>query len=109
MQELCAQLCRKLHALSVDSTQFGRLIIAIMKKNKFSTHSNTEQRVQQFSGKHLKLFRILAGLRQYEVAARIGITATKLCEIEAGRQDASPELIARILDALKVGQDATSR
>ena len=56
-------------------------------------------------GLELKITRIKAGLRQYEVAARVGIPATKLCEIEAGRRKASDELFKRILQAIKGNQD----
>lgn len=52
-------------------------------------------------GLKLKILRIEAGLRQYEVAAKVGIPATKLCEIEAGRRKPSDELLARILQVIK--------
>lgn len=56
-------------------------------------------------GLELKIARIRVGLRQYEVAAKVGITATKLCEIEAGRSKASDELFMRILQVIKGYQD----
>jgi transcriptional regulator with XRE-family HTH domain len=49
----------------------------------------------------LKILRIKARLRQYEVAARLGITQTKLSEIECGRIQPSPELLERNLGALE--------
>lgn len=63
--------------------------------------SNNKFLAEQISGKHLKLFRIWTGLRQYELAARVGIPATKLCEIEAGRREASTDLVARILAVIE--------
>lgn len=48
----------------------------------------------------LKILRIQAGLRQYEVAAHVGIAATKLSEIECGRVQPSRELLQRILEVL---------
>ena len=52
-------------------------------------------------GLRLKILRIEAGLRQYEVAAKVGIPATKLCEIEAGRRQPSNDLLERILRVIK--------
>jgi transcriptional regulator with XRE-family HTH domain len=52
-------------------------------------------------GVELKIARIRAGLRQYEVAARVGILANRLSEIEAGRRRPSPELLDRILRVIK--------
>lgn len=56
-------------------------------------------------GIELKISRIKAGLRQYEVAAKVGIPATKLCEIETGRRKPSDELLERILQAIKGNHD----
>jgi len=55
-------------------------------------------------GLQLKITRIKAGLRQYEVAAKVGIPATKLCEIEADRRKSSDELVKRILQAIRGNQ-----
>jgi len=52
-------------------------------------------------GLKLKILRIEAGLRQYEVAAKVGIPATKLCEIEAGRRKPADDLLKRILQVIK--------
>ena len=48
------------------------------------------------TGLELKLKRIEAGLKQYEVAAKVGISPNKLCEIELGRREATTELLAHI-------------
>jgi len=56
-------------------------------------------------GVELKIARIRAGLRQYEVAARVGILANRLSEIEAGRRRPSPELLERILQVIKGNHD----
>mgnify|MGYP001574223782 CR=1 FL=1 len=48
-------------------------------------------------GLTLKILRIESGLRQYQVAAKVGIPPTKLCEIEAGRRKPSDDLLKRIL------------
>lgn len=53
------------------------------------------------SGLQLNVLRVKSGLRQYEVAAKVGISATRLCEIEAGRKQPSNELLERILQAIK--------
>jgi len=52
-------------------------------------------------GLELKILRIQAGLRQYQVAAQADIPATKLCEIEGDRRQPSPELLQRILEVIK--------
>lgn len=56
-------------------------------------------------GIELKIKRIRAGLRQFEVAAMVGIPATKLCEVEAGRRRPSDELVKCILQAIEGNQD----
>jgi transcriptional regulator with XRE-family HTH domain len=49
----------------------------------------------------LKLKRIRSGLRQYQVAAKVGIAPCRLSEIEAGRREADPELLQRILKVIE--------
>ncbi len=52
-------------------------------------------------GLELKIARLRAGLKQYQMAARLGISSTQLCEIEMGRKTPSPELaneMARIIN-----------
>ena len=61
------------------------------------------------NGLQLKIMRIEAGLRQYEVAAKVGITPPKLCEIEAGRRKPSDELLKRILQAIKGDQNGQTQ
>ncbi len=51
-------------------------------------------------GKDLMLRRILKGLSQYAVAARLGIPAPKLSEIEHGKSQPSPEMVERIKAAI---------
>jgi transcriptional regulator with XRE-family HTH domain len=48
----------------------------------------------------LKVKRIRAGLRQYQVAAAVGIAPCRLSEIETGRCQPSPELLRRILEVV---------
>ncbi len=52
-------------------------------------------------GVEIKILRIKAGLRQYEVAASVGILPNRLSEIEAGRRRPTPELLERIFRVLK--------
>ncbi len=51
-------------------------------------------------GLELKIARLRVGLKQFELAAKVGIASTQLCEIETGRREASPELLERILTAI---------
>jgi len=53
-------------------------------------------------GVEIKIARIRTGLRQYEVAARVGILPNRLSEIESGRRRPSPELLERILQAMQL-------
>lgn len=55
-------------------------------------------------GLQLKIMRLKAGIRQYELAARLGIHASKLSEIESGRRTPSPDLIERLLQIVKPGE-----
>lgn len=59
-------------------------------------------------GLELKLRRIKVGLKQYEVAARVGISANRLCEIELGRRTGAPDLLARICKALERNKPSRS-
>ena len=56
-------------------------------------------------GVEIKIARIRAGLRQYEVATSVGILPNRLSEIEAGRRRPSPELLQRILQVIKGNND----
>jgi transcriptional regulator with XRE-family HTH domain len=56
-------------------------------------------------GVEIKIARIRAGLRQYEVATSVGILPNRLSEIEAGRRRPSPELLERILQIIKGNND----
>lgn len=57
-------------------------------------------------GLELKIARLRAGLKQYEMAAKVGIASTQLCEIETGRREVSPELLERILGVIKTNKEA---
>jgi len=52
-------------------------------------------------GLDIKIARIKAGFRQYDVAARLGISPSCLSEIESGRRKPSSELVERILKILR--------
>ena len=52
-------------------------------------------------GLEIKVGRIRAGLRQYQLAAQLGITQTKLSRIECGWLQPSPELLERILEGIR--------
>jgi transcriptional regulator with XRE-family HTH domain len=54
----------------------------------------------------IKIARIRAGLRQYQLTAKVSITQSKLSEIECGRRYAPPELIARIFETIEEAHSA---
>lgn len=61
------------------------------------------------SGLELKIARLRASLKQYELAAKLGISTTQLCEIETRRRQPSPELaekIRRVLQELQAEEQA---
>jgi len=61
------------------------------------------------SGLELKIARLRASLKQYELAAKLDISTTQLCEIETGRRQPSPELaekIKRVLQELQAEKQA---
>jgi transcriptional regulator with XRE-family HTH domain len=60
-------------------------------------------------GLQLKIMRLKAGIRQYELAARLGIHPSKLSEIESGRYTPSPELIDRLMQIVKGGEGGGAR
>jgi DNA-binding XRE family transcriptional regulator len=51
-------------------------------------------------GSEIKISRIKAGLKQYEVAAMVDIPQTTLCEIEANKRPVTPQLLEKILDSI---------
>lgn len=57
------------------------------------------------SGIDIRIARINSGLKQYEVAARVGVPQTILCEIETGKRAVSPELLKRVLAVFDDGHD----
>jgi len=56
--------------------------------------------VSQIKGLDIKIMRIKAGLRQYDLAARLGMPPSRLSEIESGRRKPAPETIRQILKIL---------
>jgi transcriptional regulator with XRE-family HTH domain len=55
---------------------------------------------------NLKIMRIRAGLRQYELAAKLGISPSRLSGIECGRVESSPELVVRIQETIRKARSA---
>jgi ribosome-binding protein aMBF1 (putative translation factor) len=61
--------------------------------------------VIEVKGIDIKLARIKKGIRQYDLAARLGIAPSRLSEIESGRRQPSPELLEHLLKLLKGTSD----
>ena len=53
------------------------------------------------AGLHLRMLRLRAGLRQFEVAAQMGLHPGRLSEIECGRRKATPEQMETLLRVLE--------
>jgi len=56
--------------------------------------------VIEVKGIDIKLARIKSGIRQYDLAARLGISPSRLSEIESGRREPSQELVKRLCKIL---------
>ena len=61
--------------------------------------------VTKVKGLDIKIMRLKAGLRQYDVAAWVGIAPNRLSEIESGRREPPPELLQHILEVIKADGD----
>lgn len=51
-------------------------------------------------GLQLKVARVRAGRKQWEVAAKVGVSGTVLSRIESGAVEPTPEMVERILAEL---------
>ncbi|MGC7405391.1 helix-turn-helix transcriptional regulator [Pandoraea pneumonica] len=56
-------------------------------------------------GIHLKMLRLRAGLRQQELAARLGYDASHVSSVEVGRKNPSQEFLDRIASSLGLTPD----
>lgn len=62
------------------------------------------------NGLDLKVLRIRSGLRQYQLAARLGMNASRLSLVENGRLPLRPELAQQAVSVLTAGNtDAATR
>ncbi len=59
------------------------------------------QQVRQLSGLDIKLARVAKGIRQYELAAALGIAPQRLSLIENGRLDVSDGYLSHVLHAIE--------
>lgn len=66
----------------------------------FLTRIRINEMVTQVKGLDIKIARLKAGMRQYDVAARLGIHPSQLSEIESGRRQPSPELLEQLMQIL---------
>jgi transcriptional regulator with XRE-family HTH domain len=60
-------------------------------------------------GLELRISRLRAGLKLYELADRIGLSESALSRIETGRTQPSPELVVRITEELSVAGSPADR
>ena len=65
-----------------------------------------EKQEQEVTGLDLKILRIRAGLKQLEVAQKVGMHPTALSLIENGWRPLTPELAERIIAAIEELKDA---
>jgi transcriptional regulator with XRE-family HTH domain len=59
-------------------------------------------------GIEIKIARIRAGVRGYELAQRIGMSESMLSRIETGRKQPTNEVLARITEALSTAGSPAS-
>ena len=62
---------------------------------------NGQPSEQSLRGANLKVARIRAGLRQQDVAERVGISRMSILRYEQGKHWPSPEMLERILKAIQ--------
>lgn len=64
--------------------------------------SNLLEKGSEFSsGIELKIARLRAGIKQYELASQVNITPSHLSEIESGRREVSLELSQKLVAAIQ--------
>jgi DNA-binding transcriptional regulator YiaG len=51
---------------------------------------------------HLKVERVRHGVRQYQLAAALGVPQTTVCDWESGRRSMTPEQERRALDTVRM-------
>ena len=56
-------------------------------------------------GLGLKVKRIRAGVKQYELAGQLGIPVSALSEMEGGRREVSPEMRRKIKETIEALRD----
>jgi transcriptional regulator with XRE-family HTH domain len=55
---------------------------------------------EKVKGLEIKIARLKAGYRQYDLAARLGIPPSRLSEIESGRRKPTPYILRKIEEVL---------
>ena len=61
------------------------------------------------NGLDIKIAGLKAGLRQYDLAAILGIPPSRLSEIESGRRKPAPEIVRQILKILGKSKQPTNQ
>ncbi len=56
--------------------------------------------ITKVKGLEIKIMSLKAGIPKYDLAVHLGTPANRLSEIESGRREPLPELLARILDII---------
>jgi transcriptional regulator with XRE-family HTH domain len=60
-------------------------------------------------GIDLKILRLKAGIRQYDLAVQIGIAPNRLSEIESGRRQPSDDVLKKLFNILKYEESTEGR
>ena len=81
-----------------DATDLG---VRLIHRNNSSETSYKKNERDSMTGLEVKLKRIRAGLKQYQVAAAVGISPNRLCEIELGRRKVEPDLLKHICEVIE--------
>jgi len=98
--------------MSTGEEHFLTLIIEaemISCNEKMESVMPTSQGFRHIEAMEIKIARIRAGLRQYEVAMSVGIPPARLSEIEAGRRQPSREVLGRILQVIEGHHDEQTK
>lgn len=62
--------------------------------------STMQAKTEKFEGLAIKIARLRSGMRQYELATKLGIPQGRLSEMESGRREIPPEILQQIDEIL---------
>jgi len=90
-------------SLSDVKRRANKKLLLALESAKSAEHNSGVSNETPINGKRLKAARKNAGLRQHQLAARVGTTQGQISAIEGGRRGTSVEVLTKIASVLGVG------